>query len=540
MLYIIGTGCHSDVVQNIVGFPSTVISMETFVASQKNYTADDKFICAVGDNEKRKELVAKTSPFLKWVNAVHKSAIIADNVTMGIGNVICAGVVIQPKTHIGDHCILNTQSNIDHHCQIDSFVHVAPNSTLCGNIRLGEGCFLGASATVVPDLTLSPWSFIKAGQLVKHSTGPIPMYRPFIKESFLEHIRYVVEIGALTSQTPFKSYVKKCQDWFVEKFQCKHALLVNNGTSATHCLFLALKFKYPQVKKIYLPNHVYVAVWNTALYEYNADELEILPVDEKSWNVDETSLLSLDANSAVVIVHNIGNVVNVPRLQAQRPDLIFLEDNCEALFGKYNNQYTGTASFCASLSFFANKTLTSAEGGAFLTNDTKTYNYIKKTINQGMTSERYVHDILGYNYRITNMQAALLLPQLIEHECILQKKEHVFEQYKRLLTHPLISWAHVDPTTTPAQWMVAIRIRGLYYSSFGEYMAEHLIETRPMFFHIHKHGHFQNILVQNSNSLRSEEITMLPSFPDLTDQEIQYICQKIIDYCNQLECYMKY
>ena len=96
--------------------------------------------------------------------------------------------------------------------------------------------------------------------------------------------------------------------------------------------------------------------------------------DENTWNLSsrEEDLRALERGAAVLVVHNLGNVVNVPRLKRLRPDLVFVEDNCEGIFGKYEGVSSGCseASLCASLSFFANKSITAGEGGAFLTNDT--------------------------------------------------------------------------------------------------------------------------------------------------------------------------
>ena len=116
----------------------------------------------------------------------------------------------------------------------------------------------------------------------------------------------------------------------------KHCILMNNGTAATHALFIALKYKYPHINKIYIPNNVFVAPWNCVLMEYRKNQLEVIKTDIDTMNIDtsEEYINSLDKNSCVLIVHNLGNIVNVPRLKRLRPDIIFVEDNCEGIFGK--------------------------------------------------------------------------------------------------------------------------------------------------------------------------------------------------------------
>uniref|UniRef100_A0A6C0J4M9 DegT/DnrJ/EryC1/StrS aminotransferase family protein n=1 Tax=viral metagenome TaxID=1070528 RepID=A0A6C0J4M9_9ZZZZ len=118
---------------------------------------------------------------------------------------------------------------------------------------------------------------------------------------------------------------------------------MTNGTCATHCLFLALRFKYPNIKKIYVPNNCYVAAWNAVIMEYNINCLEVMKMDNYTWNISTNKkyIESLDKNSAVLIVHNLGNIINIKNLKRIRPDIIYVEDNCEGMFGKYEDSYSG-------------------------------------------------------------------------------------------------------------------------------------------------------------------------------------------------------
>jgi perosamine synthetase len=543
MLYVIGKGSHADVVIGIINSETYVnLSIEEFYEKKNDFEVGDTFICAIGDNLKRSEVVSESKSFIKlnqWKNAIHVSAVIDRTVKLGVGNVVCAGVVIQTNSSIGNHCIINTNSSIDHHCSINNFIHVAPNCAVCGTVTVGEGSFIGTSCSIMPKLVISPWSFFRAGTVVKMSNGPIPMYKPYLKETYSEEVKRVIDEGALTFATPHYSYVKKGEEFFKSLTKSKHVILMNNGTSATHCLYLALKFKYPQVKKIYVPNHVYVAIWNTALYEYEKANLCILPIDPDTLNIPQTEhfLQSLEKNAALVIVHNVGNVIDVPRIKSIRPDLILLEDNCEGMFGKYGNHYTGTESLCAAVSFFANKSITCGEGGAFFTNDTDIYMHIRKLYNQGVTSERYIHDEIGYNYRITNIQAALLYPQLVDHAIILAKKEKVFQLYKsKLEGHAKIRFVKKTPNTSEANWMFILRIVGSSYQHAHTFFEKHLIEIRPFFYEIQRHKHLNKILHHDypQENFIQHEYFMLPSYPSLDDIQVCYICEKVIEFANEL------
>jgi perosamine synthetase len=258
--------------------------------------------------------------------------------------------------------------------------------------------------------------------------------------------------------------------------------------------------------------------------------LEVLEVDPQSlnMNVSEFYVLGLEANSAVVVVHNVGSVVNVPRLKKLRPDLIFVEDNCEAFMEKYYEygKYTGTESLCAAVSFFANKTITSGEGGAFYTSDKDLYNFIYKTCHHGMSGERYVYDVVGRNYRMTNIQAAMLYDQLNDIDTIVKQKKDIYNRYVKLFERTSIKLA------STGVWMVVIRIPGGNYDSFYKFMLSHSIDTRPMFYEIQKHKHLADF--SSPNTIDQTDYAMIPSSPSLTLADQTFIAEKIKEYVGML------
>lgn len=345
----------------------------------------------------------------------------------------------------------------------------------------------------------------------------IPIYIPRV---FKESANQAIESGWISSQGPF---IEKASTLLKSKLNMPYVILLNNGTSATHMLIKALKFKHPTISKIYAPNNVFVAVWNTILYEYDKSIIEILDMDSKTLNMrtDEKYILSLDKNAAVMIVHNIGNIVNVPRLKRIRPDLIFIEDNCEGLFGKYEDIYSGTseASLCSAVSFFANKTITSGEGGAFFTHDKELYDFVYCSINHGLSGKKYVYKELGYNYRMTNIQAALLYDQLINVEQIISDKKRVFERYRHNLKDTVV-FSSSEKDTECSNWMMVCGV-SKSYDYIESYLKSKNIDVRPFFFDITVHTHLQDFKSKKMNN--SINYFMVPSYPDLTDTQIDYI-----------------
>lgn len=339
-------------------------------------------------------------------------------------------------------------------------------------------------------------------------------------------------------------YINLATNKLNEILNCKYSILLSNGTCATHCLFLSLKFKYPEISKIYVPNNAYVAAWNSALMVYSLENLEVMKMDLDKWNIEtnEDYIKSLEKDTAVLIVHNLGNIINVPRLKKIRPDLIFVEDNCEGLFGKYDEIFSGTSedTLCSSLSFYGNKTITTGEGGAFLTKHKDIYEYIKKIYSQGMSSQKYLHDVHAYNYRMTNVQAAFLYEQLNDVENVLNNKKKIFENYEVLLQDLIknekISLFKKEENTENANWIFAIRIinNNKSIDETNDFFKINNVDVRPFFYPINKHKHLSEIENKDEVSeILNKEILMIPSSPSITLKEQTYVVDVIEKFINK-------
>jgi len=365
----------------------------------------------------------------------------------------------------------------------------------------------------------------------------IPIYKPFLK-NYKKSAMKAIENGWISNHG---INIKLASEKLNVILNVKYSILMNNGTAATHCLYIALKYKYPNIKKIYLPNNTFITPYNCGLYEYPSSIFEIMKISPKTLNIDTSKeyIMNLEQNAAMVIVHNLGNIVNVPRLKRMRPDIIFIEDNCEGLFGKYENMYTSSFDglLASSISFYGNKTLTTGEGGVFITNDIDVYKYIKKVYSHGMTSEKYKHDILGHNYKMTNIQAGFLYDQLKDYNTIIDKKNEIFKYYLKYLNKCIendeIIITHKEENTIKANWMFNIIIKSINYSKFKEYMLKKQIQIRPFFYSISCHPHLSEIKNENETAFNkkiTEHGAMLPSYPELSEEEIKYICVCINEY----------
>jgi len=494
-------------------------------------------VCAIGDNWKRRGAVLRVEA-AQWCDAlVHPTACVSRSAQLERGVVVLARAFVGPCVSVAAHSIVNTGAIVEHDCSLGRFVHVAPAATLCGSCVVGAGALCGANSVCVPETRVRPWSLVKAGERASPARECIPIYSLNMQE---EHARAVQEAVRSQWLTSSARVVTECEDKLASLLCVDHVILTNNGTSATHCLFLALKHKHPEVRRVYVPDSVYVAAYNAALYEYALDALEVLPIDGETWNVQEEALLALPQGAAVLVVHNLGNPVNVPRLMRARPDLIVLEDNCEGFLGTYEGQPTGSAALCCSISFYANKTITCGEGGAFATNDAELARYIRSCCTQGMSERRYVHDKLGYNYRITAMQAALLSVELERLPERMRTKRALFSAYDAVFlscdSHAF-AVQRVDPACSAAPWMYAVLLpTECSYARISTALSELDVETRPFFYPIHTHAHLREARLQaqsSASTMLSERVIMLPSYPELGTARATMIAQSICELCTK-------
>lgn len=361
----------------------------------------------------------------------------------------------------------------------------------------------------------------------------IPVYKPYFPEGSLRYAHDALDSTWVSSKGP---YLNKVKERLSEVWGTDYIVLTNNGTAANHLMRVALEAKYPARKSIVAPNNVYVAAWNPFLFEW---EFSITYCDANidTWNMDFNNVAMPDHWATIImIVHNLGNIMNVPKIKQQYPNAVIIEDNCEGFGGKYQGLPSGTASNCFTMSFFGNKNITSGEGGAFVTYDRDMYYAASQFWGQGVSIEggrKFVHDGIGHNYRMTNVEAAILLGQLELWDEIKERKAEVWERYNKAFSDmdELVLQKKEDGTL-PSRWMYGIRVIGQdKYERADKFFKSAEIETRPMFYPMsyHKHLKEQRGLIEVAEKL-AREVVVLPSFPSMTKTEQDYIIRMVRKY----------
>lgn len=359
----------------------------------------------------------------------------------------------------------------------------------------------------------------------------IPIYKPYIPEKSVEYATDAIKSSWISS---IGKYIEAATDRLQTIMGCKYVILLNNGTSATHLVTKALKIQHPEIKRVLVPSACYITAYNSLVYD-GVDQWDVSCVDlnPETWNMDTQSV---DEGDAIFAVHNFGNIINIPELK-RRFNCPVIEDNCEGFFGMHEGVSSGTESLCSSMSFFGNKNITCGEGGAFMTNDESIFKYMSKVRGQGQTERRYVHDVLGYNFRMTNVQAALLLGQIEELEHIKSNKTRVFERYRKNLTGvDGVFLQQQTPNTEHSMWMFGVRFSGLTnYEQANNFFADAGIETRPMFYPYSVHPHL-NFRGEDCVATKlNQSIVIFPSFPELNNIDIDMICDRIVAFSSTIK-----
>lgn len=125
----------------------------------------DPVIISIGDNKQRKKISQMINNH-NFTMVIHDSSVISKFSFIDEGTVVMQGAIVQSGSSIGKHCIINTGATIDHDCKLEDFVHISPQTTLCGDVVVGEGTWIGAGAVILPEVRIGKWCVVGAGSIV--------------------------------------------------------------------------------------------------------------------------------------------------------------------------------------------------------------------------------------------------------------------------------------------------------------------------------------------------------------------------------------
>ena len=357
----------------------------------------------------------------------------------------------------------------------------------------------------------------------------IPVYEPFFNGLERTYVNDCLESGWISGQG---AYIKKFEDEFSNFLSNDiYSVCVSNGTVALHLALLALGIGPGD--EVIVTSFTYIASINAITY---VGAIPIfVDINEETWNINPSLISSFitTKTKAILAVHIYGMPCNMDLICdiAASYSLKVIEDSAEALGSRYNDQQVGTLGDISTFSFFGNKTLTTGEGGMISSKDISIIEYCRYLKSQAVsTTQRYWHNDIGYNYRMTNICAAIGSAQLTTIKQVLDLKKHVFNQYKSYLSiQPQIKFQQQCSRSESSYWLVTC----LFQSSTNlknveQAFLENNIDFRPLFPPVHKMPMYlsQNADCPVSDDLSSRGIC-LPSSPNLTPDEISFVCDVI-------------
>ena len=312
--------------------------------------------------------------------------------------------------------------------------------------------------------------------------------QPDIGEQEISNVLECVTSGWISSQGRFIGVFEKA---FSDYLGGGHAIAVSNGTVALQLAMTALGIG--RGDEVIVPNFTFGASINAIIH---AGATPVLAdVDQDTWTIDldELKKLITPQTKAVMPVHIYGQPAHIDEIMeiAAQKDILVIEDCAEALGATYKNRRVGLDGDCACFSFFANKSITTGEGGMVVFKDAATAQRARVLRDHGMSPQkRYWHDYAGFNFRMTNMQAAVGVAQMGRVEELLSRKKAIFQTYDNLLSeHQGVSLLPKNNWSENSYWLYTVILNG-YEGDVRDQLITNLgyrgIDARPGFYPMHQ------------------------------------------------------
>jgi perosamine synthetase len=371
--------------------------------------------------------------------------------------------------------------------------------------------------------------------IVPCNSMKIPVAAPDLSGSEEHNVLEALRSSWISSTGAF---INRFESEFAQLCGTKGALGVCNGTVALHLALLGLDVRPGD--EVLVPSLTYIATANAV--RYVGAEPVFVDIDPETWCIDPKLLESsiTQRTRGIIAVHLYGHPADMDAINhvAAVHGLWVVEDAAEAHFARYKGRPTGGLGDLGTFSFYGNKIITCGEGGAVNVNDPHLELRLRTLRGQGMDPQRrYYFPVTGYNFRLTNLAAAVLCAQLDRREEILAGRSRIFTAYEDLLAgipgigfQPIAQWAERAP------WLFSITVDAKEYGHSRDELAALLsekgIDTRPFFLALHRLPPFREESKRRGEALPntdalSEAGMNLPTFSALTDSQLDYIADAI-------------
>lgn len=360
----------------------------------------------------------------------------------------------------------------------------------------------------------------------------IPISQPKISQREVDYVTDAVRSGWVSS---LGAYVDRFEEGFAAFCGTNHGISVSNGTVGLH---LALKvLGIGPGDEVIVPDLTFVATANAVV---TAGAVPVMvDVCRDTYCIDPKAAEAAITNKtkAIIPVHLYGHPADMPTIMAlaRRHGLFVIEDAAEAHGASIAGQRVGSFGDCGVFSFYGNKIITSGEGGMITTNSADFYKRARYLRDHAMSKEvRYWHTEVGYNYRITNIQAALGLAQLEQIDQFNHQRNALLASYRnKLQAHGI----ECNPCVraTPVNWISCAVVEGLGREA-RDRMADTLraqgVDTRPFFFPMTMFPMYADKDNGRKNPVSyrlSEDGFNLPTFVGMTEEQVSQVCRAFLD-----------
>lgn len=366
----------------------------------------------------------------------------------------------------------------------------------------------------------------------------IPVFEPLLESDDIAAVVAALQRGEISGS--FGRAITDFEQAFAEYCGCRHGIAVNSGTAALHVAVHAAGIGPGSEVLVSASTNV-----ATGLAAYHNGAVPVaVDSEEETWNLDLDLIERLVSprTKAIIPVHLFGHPVDMDRLMplAERLGLVVIEDCAEAHGATVRGRRVGSFGHLNCFSFYANKIITTGEGGMITTNDDRLAERCRLLRNLAFTKPRFWHEEAGYNFRMPGLQAALGLAQLHKIERILAEKRRVAHTYNRLLQDvPGLRLPAEAPWATNVYWMYALTVEPEFGVSRDELMLQLQrdgIDTRTFFCSMGSQPVFAKqpgariVPTPVADRLWATGL-YLPSAPGLNDEQMSRVAASIRKQC---------
>jgi len=356
----------------------------------------------------------------------------------------------------------------------------------------------------------------------------IPISEPSITNKEIEYVTSAINSGWVSS---LGKYIDIFEEQFALYCGSKYAVSTSNGTSALHLSLVALGVEAGD--EVIIPDLTFIAT--ASAVNYIGAKVVTVDIEKDTLCISPESIEKAitPRTKAIIPVHLYGHPAKMDEINiiAKKHNLFVVEDAAEAHGAEINGKKVGSFGDAGIFSFYGNKVITTGEGGMVTTSNKDLYRKLRNLRDHAMSKEkRYWHTEVGFNYRMTNLQAALGVAQLERIDELLEKKKEVFSWYQKELNG--IEGINLNRQAVWAKnvfWMVCIEFDGyseMARNDFIQKLKSEGIDSRPYFYPVSSMPMYKDVDTPVTHEVSQRGISV-PSYFDLKEKDVKYICETI-------------